>query len=97
MAFGIPSTSDLTALATQLGNIVAGVGPMEQGVITAAIQQLSDHATALETKAALDLESDAGAIITSLDTMLTKQRQALFAELDARLPATLPLWSAPKS
>lgn len=51
MAFGLPNTTDLNGLADKLGTIVAAVGPEESAVITAAIQQLSDHAGALATSA----------------------------------------------
>ncbi len=55
MAFGIPNSGDLSALADKLGGIVASLGPEESAVVTGAISQLSDHATALETKTLTDL------------------------------------------
>lgn len=59
MAFGIPNSGDLTALAAQLGTIVASVGPEESAVLKGAIEQLSDHGAALMTAGI----SQAGSVI----------------------------------
>lgn len=70
MAFGIPTSTDLTGLATQIGTIVASVGPEESAVLQTAIQQLSDHATAIETKAAADAQALENPILQRLDSAI---------------------------
>lgn len=63
MAFGIPNSTDLTALADKLGAIVASVGPEEQAVLTAAIGQLSDHGSALISQAGAAIQTDLAPLV----------------------------------
>lgn len=96
MAFGIPSSSDLSALATQIGTIVQGVGPMEQAVLSSAMQQLSDHASALEKQSSADIGQLVTDTLAQAEAILTRQREAFFADLDARLGVTVNLhWIPP--
>lgn len=75
MAFGIPSPSDLSALATQLGGIVASVGPEEQAVLKTAMDQLSDHATALESKISDDIQAAEKPLVQRLDSLIEESKQ----------------------
>lgn len=82
MAFGIPNSGDLSALADKIGAIVASVGPEEAVVIKDAIQQLSDHANAMEDKGI----AAGSALVAQINEALTQQQVAFFTALDARLP-----------
>lgn len=70
MAFGIPNASDLNGIVTNLGTIVAALGPEETAVITQAIQQLSDHANALEDKAIAATGTAEDRFLQRLDTAI---------------------------
>ena len=102
MPFGIPSSTDLTGLATQLGGIVASVGPEEQAVLTAAIGQLSDHGAALLTQAGSVIQTDLAPLLAEsadwrLEVALFRDEvTALNAKLDRLLNGGL-LLTVPKS
>lgn len=94
MAFGLPNSQDLNGLADKLGTIVASLGPEEKDVVTAAIGQLSDHATALETKVAGDIT----AILVPIEAQLARANTSVevLADLvkrivDNGLVVTVPL------
>ncbi len=84
MPFGIPNSSDLNGLADKIGSIIASLGPEEAAVISGAISQLSDHAAALEAKAAADLLTDVKAVedplLVRLDALIAlAQKFEVFA------------------
>ena len=63
----------------------------------AALQSFHDTLTGGISQAGSVIQADLSAAIDRIDAVLTKQREALFADLDARLPAAMPLWNAPKT
>jgi hypothetical protein len=79
-------------LTNNLSGTVAAL-PKEIGdVVGPILQSAFDRIDALETKLAAQ-ESD---IVTQLDACLGKRIDQLFAGLDARLPSSIPVWTAPK-
>lgn len=68
-AFGIPSSSDLSSLANQLGTLVTGAETQEQQIIRDAISQIADHATALESQAAKDVQAIEAPIVAEIQAL----------------------------
>lgn len=69
MGLLVPSSSDLSALADKLGTLVTGAETQEQAVLKSAIDQINDHAVALESKASTDSQTLAAPLIAEIKAL----------------------------
>ena len=99
LALGDINAAVLNGIADKLSGVVASLGPEESAVVTAAIQQLSDHASALEKQTAADAQAIENPLLTRIDAMqqtLDKAVNALlvyqngFSVVPAISPRELP-------
>lgn len=70
MAFGIPSSQDLSGLVTQLQGLVTGAETQEQQIISGAITQLGAHADALADREAQIVKAAEDPVIDRLDKVI---------------------------